>query len=142
MNGPARADIVTFIEREWRHRLTPLEQADVLAALRFDGDDALAFMDRFAAEFRVDLTGYERAFHHLDAAGLLRPGWPLPVRHPFGVRLPIAVSTLVRAAQTGRWPVQYPLLPPASQRTWLNAPLILIGLPLAAIAVLGLVRLF
>lgn len=140
MNGPAREDIVQFIEREWRHRLTPLEEADVLTALDLDGDKARDFIDRFSRAFQVDMTGYEPAFHHLDKTGV-RPGWPLPVRPLFGVRLPIAVSILVRAAQTGRWPVNYPVLDPARSRHWLNAPLILIGLPILAILVLALIRL-
>ncbi len=136
MNGPGREDILLFIERHTGRRPSVLEEADILRALGLDGDDASAFMDVFSKEFGVDMAGYEPAFHHLDESRLLRPSWPLPAPHLYGVRLPLSVSTLLQAAQTGRWPLRYPLLPPAPSRHWLNAPLILLGLPvLAALAI-------
>ncbi|MDP2082186.1 MAG: hypothetical protein U0934_04635 [Pseudotabrizicola sp.] len=129
-----------FIEARFGRRLSPLQQADVLAALSLDGENAAAFMTSFAAEFGVDLTGYEPRFHHRDEQRLLRPGWPFPAPHLFGVRLPIAVSTLAYAAQTGRWPVTYPVLSVAASRQWLNAPLILFGLPVLAALVIAVLR--
>jgi len=140
MNGPGREDIVMFIERRSGRRLTALQEADVLAALDLDGDEAVALIDAFAKEFGVDLTGYEARFHHRDAGRVLRPGWPFPAPPLFGVRLPIAVSVLSRAAQTGRWPVVYPVLTVARSRQWLNAPLILIGLPLLVALGIAVVR--
>jgi hypothetical protein len=136
MNGPGREDILLFIEKRGGRRPDVLEEADILRALGVDGDEALTMMTDFGTEFSVDMAGYEPAFHHLDQGRLLRPSWPLPAPPLYGVRLPLAVSTLVRAAQTGRWPLRYPLLPPAPSRHWLNAPLILLGLPvLAALAI-------
>lgn len=134
MNGPGREDLLLFIEKHAGRSPDVLEEADVLHALRLDGDAAREFIDAFAKEFRVDMAGYEPAFHHLDAAKLLRPSWPLPAPHLYGVRLPLSVSTLLQAAQSGRWPLRYPLLPQAASRHWLNAPLIMIGLPLLAAA--------
>ncbi|WP_103332293.1 hypothetical protein [Pseudotabrizicola formosa] len=141
MNGPGRAEILAFIEARSGRRLTRLQEADVLAALDADGAMAAAFMEHFAAEFGVDLTGYEPRFHHRDAATVLRPGWPFAPPQLFGVRLPVAVSTLVQAAQTGRWPMAYPVLTPAPSRQWLNVPLILIGLPVLAAAGIAVLRL-
>lgn len=141
MNGPAREDILHFIEQASRQRLTPLQEADVLAALDYDGEKATLFMGSFAKEFSVDLAGYEAGFHHRDQKHHLRPGWPLPSPYLFGVRVPIPVSTLVVAAKTGRWPVRYPVLKAAPSRPWLNVPLILIGLPLLGMAVLAVFRL-
>lgn len=141
MNGPGREDILVFIERRSGRRLTRLQEADVLAALDLDGDSATGFIQAFAAEYGVDLTGYEARFHHRDEGRLLRPGWPFPPPHLFGVRLPIAVSMLTQAAQSGRWPVIYPVLTTAPSRQWLNAPLILIGLPVLAAVAIGVVRL-
>lgn len=139
MNGPGHGDILLFIEKHAGRRPGVLEQADILHALRIDGDAAAAFMAAFAREFGVDMAGYEARFHHHDQGRLLRPGWPLPAPHLYGVRFPIGVGMLVRAAQTGRWPLRYPLLPPAPSRHWLNAPLILLGLPvLAALAIWAL----
>jgi hypothetical protein len=140
MNGPGREDIVVFIERRFGRRLTPSQQADVLAALGLDGERAAAFMASFSAEFAVDMTGYEARFHHRDESRLLRPGWPFSAPHLFGVRLPVAVSTLTEAAQTGRWPVIYPVLTLAPSRQWVNAPLILIGLPLLAALLIAALR--
>lgn len=140
MNGPGREDILLFIERRTERRLTDLQEADILAGLDLDGDAALGLMEAFAAEFGVDLTGYEPRFHHRDEARVLRPGWPFAAPHLFGVRLPIGVSTLILAAQTGRWPVRYPVLTTVRSRQWLNVPLILIGLPLLVAVVVGLVR--
>lgn len=141
MNGPGREDILIFIEARSGRRLSPLQQADVLAALDADGEAASDFMNGFAATFGVDLTGYEPSFHHRDGATTLHPGWPIAPPHLFGVRLPVAVSTLVQAAQSGRWPVTYPVLTVAPSRQWLNVPLILIGLPVLAAALIALVRL-
>ncbi|MCU0901485.1 MAG: hypothetical protein MUC82_13460 [Cypionkella sp.] len=141
MNGPERADILAFVERVSGRRLTRLHEADVLAALDIDGEAARAFIEAFAKEFSVDLTGYEPRFHHRDETRRLRPGWPLPAKPLFGVRLPLGVTVLTKAAQSGRWPVVYPVLGPKPSRHWLNVPLILIGLPVLAILLLGLLRL-
>lgn len=141
MNGPGREDILMFIESRSGRRLTQMQEADVLAALDADGDAAAAFMASFAARFGVDLTGYEPRFHHRDAGRVLRPGWPFAPPHLFGVRLPVAVSTLTQAAQTGHWPVIYPVLTVAPSRQWLNVPLIVIGLPVLAGLVIAVLRL-
>ncbi|MFN4128828.1 MAG: hypothetical protein ACK4GC_03295 [Paracoccaceae bacterium] len=140
MNGPGREDILLFIERRTGRRLTALQQADVLAALDLDGDAALAFMTAYATAFGVDLTGYEARFHHRDEARVLRPGWPFAPPHLFGVRLPVSVTVLTQAAQTGRWTVIYPVLTVAPSRQWLNVPLLLIGLPLLAAGAIAAVR--
>ncbi|MFN4155917.1 MAG: hypothetical protein ACK4HF_14795 [Paracoccaceae bacterium] len=140
MNGPGREDIILFIERRTGRRLTALQQADVLTALDLDGKAAQDFMQAFAAEFAVNLTGYEPRFHHREEARVLRPGWPFAPPHLFGVRLPVAVGTLAQAAQTGRWPMIYPVLTVAPSRQWLNVPLILIGLPLLAAVVIAVLR--
>lgn len=140
MNGPAREDILAFIERSRGRRLAPFEEADILGTLGIDGKDAAEFLQAFAKEFKVDLTGLEPAFHFHEEDRRMRPGWPLPLTHVYGVRLPIGVGILVRAAQTGRWPPVYPLLKPAASVSWLNAPIVLVGLPLIALIAIALVR--
>ncbi|PJF09661.1 hypothetical protein [Pseudorhodobacter sp. MZDSW-24AT] len=142
MNGPGREDIVVFVERRTGRRLTAAEQADVLAALDLDGAEAEAFLAAFAAAFSVDMTGYEPRFHHRDEALLRRPGWPIAPPLLFGVRLPVSVTTLAQAAQSGRWPVVYPALTVARSGQWLNVPLLLIGLPLLAAVGIALVGFF
>ncbi len=141
MNGPGREDILVFIERRYGRRLALTEQADVLASLDLDGDDAASFMEAFGKDFHVDLTGYEARLHHREEARVLRPGWPLVAPYLFGVRLPIAVSTLLTAAQTGRWPLIYPILTEVKSYQWLNAPLILVGIPVLAALLVAVMRL-
>ena len=140
MNGPGREDLLQFIEREGGRRPAFAQEADILRALSLDGDAALGFMERFSNAFRVDLTGYDPRYHHLDQGRLARPGWPFAPPPVFGVRLPIALSTLVHAAQSGHWPVRYPLLTSARSQQWLNVPLILIALPALAALVVAVLR--
>jgi hypothetical protein len=140
MNGPAREDVLHFIEQRFGRRLTRMQESDVLAALDLDGKDAADFMADFAREFTVDLTGYEPRFHHRPEVRTLQPSWPMPAPYQFGVRFPLAVGVLVMAAQTGRWPVFYPVLTPMRSLQWVNAPLVLIGLPVMAAIVLALVQ--
>lgn len=136
MNGPAAQDILVFIESRFGRRLTALEQADVLAALDLDGDAASGFLAAFAQEFRVEMAGLEPPFHHRDQGRAGRFGWPIPVPLLFGVRLPIPVSTLVTAAQSGRWPVYYPFLRPVPVRDWINWVIVLVALPIFVAALL------
>lgn len=142
MNGPEAQDIVLFIETRFGKRLTPVQQADVLAALDLDGTEAEGFAQAFAQEFKVEMAGYEPAFHHRDAGRAGRFGWPVPVPHLFGVRLPIAVSTLALAAQTGRWPLRYPYLRPVPVRDWVNWVIVLVALPILVAAILLIWRSF
>ena len=51
MNGPAREDILAFIERSRGRRLAPSEEADILGTLGIDGKDAAEFLQAFAKEF-------------------------------------------------------------------------------------------
>lgn len=98
-------------------------------------------MQAFAAEFGVDLTGYEPAYHSQTKGRAWRLGWPIPVPHQFGVRIPIALSHLVAAAQSGAWAMRYPNLTPRPSHDWLNAVLVLGGLPLVVAGLVFLIRL-
>lgn len=128
-NGPGEADILEFIATRTGRRLSALERADVLRALDLEGEAAEAFMVAFGHAFGVDLKGYEAAYHHRDGARAGRFGWPLPVPLLFGLRIPVAVSTLAEAARSGRWPLRYPVLEPRPARDWVNWVLVLGALP-------------
>jgi len=128
-NRPGREEVLAFLQAQTGRRPDAWQEADLLATYDLDGARAEAFMLAYARNFDVDLTGYEQHFHHRDAGHAARFGWPLPVRHLFGVRLPIPLSTLTKAAQTGRWPVRYPQLLPVPSRDWVNWPLVLLALP-------------
>ena len=111
-------------------------------ALDLDGDKAAGFMADFSRGFVVDLAGYEPAFHHRVGLAATRFSWPLPVPHFFGIRLPLSVSDLTLAAQSGCWPLRYPTLTPAPARDWLNWPMLLVALPVLAALVIWLFRAF
>lgn len=141
-NVPDDSAILAFIERHAGRVPDVTGRADVLAALDLDGRQAEDFMKAFAREFSVALAGYEPAFHHRDAARAARFGWPLAVPPQFGIRLPIAVSTLGMAAREGRWPLRYPLLRPVPVRDWVNWLLVLVALPLVVAGLILIFRLF
>lgn len=141
-NGPRDEDILLFIEQRTGRRLAVTERADILAALDLDGARAEAFMADYAKAFGVDLAGYEPTFHIRDASRSGRFGWPVPVPHLFGVRLPLAVSTLALAARRGDWPLRYPVLPPRPARDWINWVLVLAVLPLLVAGLILIWRAF
>lgn len=141
-NGPGDEDILLFIEQRSGRRLSPLERADVLAALDLDGAAAVAFMADFSRVFQVDLAGYEAAFHHRDPSRAGRFGWPIPVPHQFGVRLPIGVATLALSARRGAWPLRYPVLKPRPAHDWVNWLLVLGALPVLVAVLILLWRAF
>lgn len=139
-NRPGREDVLAFLEAQTGRRPVAWEEADLLAAYDLDGARAEGFMADFARSFGVDLAGYEAAFHHRDAALAARFGWPLPVPHRFGLRLPLGLSTLTDAAQSGVWPLRYPHLTPAPARDWVNWALVLVALPVAVALILWAFR--
>lgn len=129
-NGPTRDDVLAFLQAHTGRRPDAWQEADILAAYDLDGARAEAFMAAYASTFAVDLAGYEPRFHHRGAARAARFGWPVSVAYRFGVRLPIPLSTLTAAAQTGHWPLRYPQLLPIASRDWVNWPIVLLALPL------------
>ncbi len=129
-NGPGRDDVLAFVSDRAGRRLEVWQEADIFAALDLDGAQAERFMADYARTFGVDLAGYEAGFHHRDAARAQRFGWPVAVPHLFGLRLPVPLSTLTDAAQTGRWPLRYPQLVPVPAYDGLNWAIVLIALPL------------
>lgn len=81
--------------------------ADVFGALGIDGDDGFEFIDKFAARFGTDMSGYRWYFHHGEE------GWGiggLLFRPPYDrvETIPITRAILVEAIRTGRWPIEYP----------------------------------
>jgi hypothetical protein len=129
-NGPAATDILLFIEQRFGKRLGAADQADVLRALDLDGAAAADFILAYAEAFKVDIAGFEPAFHHRDAGRAGRFGWPIRVPMLFGVRFPIPVSTLALAARSGVWPLRYPILRPQPVRDWINWVIVLVALPI------------
>ncbi len=85
------------------------ESVDLFEKFGVDGDDCVEFMDRFSVDFRVDLSGYLWYFHHGEEPhlGALVFGIvPPSIRR--GARIPITPDLLLVAANTGKWPTDYP----------------------------------
>lgn len=141
-NGPRDEDILAFLQERTGRKLGVLERADVFAALDLDGDAAESLMTDFGLRFEVDLAGYEPAFHHHVGSRAGRFSWPLSVPYLFGMRMPVAVSTMALAARLGKWPLRYPVLAPRPARDWLNWVLVLVVLPILVAMILSALRLF
>ncbi|MGL6210974.1 MAG: hypothetical protein ACRC14_14220 [Paracoccaceae bacterium] len=137
---PSRAQILEWLEGRLGRTLTTVEQSDVLAASGHDGDDAVALIKAFGAQFGVDLGPYRGDMHHAGEGGLWHPTWPVPASSVHGVRVPISVTLLQNAAAVKTWPVTYPNLARVRDLSWANIPILLCGLPIATLCVLWIVR--
>jgi len=73
--------------------------------LGLDGDDVEPFLKAFAAQFSVDLSGFEFRRHFRDEPTLISPilwlceGW----RHRRWRTQPVTIEHLVRVVEAGRW---------------------------------------
>lgn len=82
---------------------------DVFGDGGLDGDDVAEFLLAFSKRFNVDLTGCHWYFHQQAEEG----GWsvgaiffkPPYMRVP---HIPVTFETLSQAAETGKWPIEYP----------------------------------
>lgn len=70
----------------------------------FDLDDLL---EEFAERFAVDLSGY-RWYFHSDEEGVSPGRWFFPAPQDRVTRIPLRLGLLHRAAELGRWPLDYP----------------------------------
>lgn len=140
---PSRADVLEWLEGRLGRELPPAAQADVLQATGREGSDAEALVAAFAARFGVDMTGFRPRMHARSDGQALRPHWPIPAPPPHGAIVPLSVSLLHAAAVAGRWPVRYPVLPPARDLSLANLPLLAAGLVAVTLLVLwGVPRIF
>jgi len=77
--------------------------------LGITGDDAEIFIQKFAATFSVDMTGFQFNKYFGSEGGFL-PAILIEAllawlrRKPFNNRVPITIGDLVLAAETGKWP--------------------------------------
>jgi hypothetical protein len=80
---------------------------DVVDDLRIYGDDVWELVERFGAEFHVDVSAF-RWYHHTGPEGcnplwlLFKPWWARKTR------VPIRLSDLVESAKAQRWTIAYP----------------------------------
>jgi hypothetical protein len=135
-----RAEVLGWVEGRLGRSLTLAEQADLLAAGGLDGDAAHRFTADFAARFGVALTGYRAELHHADERRARGMAWPIPLPPPMGVRVPLSVTLLTRAAEEGAWRCDYPRgLAPVPSPAALNLGILGLGLPALTAALVALV---
>jgi len=119
-NLPTR--VVQFVSEFWRVRSDKLRPETRLEEdLGMTGDDAAEFLEAFAGEFEVDLTGIEFHKHFGPECGgliLFRPQWLKEEMRDLG-NYPLTIGHLVDLALAKRWMCppyhgskQWPQLPP------------------------------
>lgn len=139
MGEVSRQAVVDFVEAFCATVLGDAGADDILKATRFDGDDAFDLIDAFGDQFKVNFEEYIWEFHHSDEAGLLGFGWPFKQPDQKVERIPISIDMLVEAARVGAWPLKYPPYVPDHRRLDRWNILIVIGLPMAAFILIGLI---
>ena len=103
------ADIDALLERTTgvdHAALSP--DADLERDFGITGDDFSELMEAFSKEFCVDMQAHLWYFHHEEEAAF-NPGalfFPPPSRQV--QRIPVTPNLLLKAANSGRWPVKYP----------------------------------
>ena len=94
-----------FVGEFWRLRLDELRAETRLEEdLGMTGDDASDFLEAFADEFDVDLSGIE--FHkHFGPEGIGPLFWPRELREAIRDlgRFPVTVGHLIEVAAAKRW---------------------------------------
>lgn len=129
-----RRDVAAFVEQygavaSCEDYSAVSNEFDVFERLGIDGDDAFEFIDRFGDRFGTDMSAYRWYFHHgeegINIAGLL---FPPPYRRVS--RIPVTFDTLVLAAESGVWPIQYPPhnLPPVRRDLQVNLGCVIVAL--------------
>lgn len=108
MSAVSRVEEINALVREHTGVQGPLsEDTDLGGDLRMLEPDLDELLVAFAERFRVDLSGFLWYFH-TDEDGV-SPG-RLFFRAPQDrvTRIPLRLALLYRAAEIGRWPVDYP----------------------------------
>lgn len=103
----ARRQLAEWLEGFLGLAMPADEDADLFELCGIDGDDALEFMDAFAARFGVDGDGYRWYFHHGEE-GMNFGGVFFPPPYGRVQRVPITPNILVEAIRSKRWPLRYP----------------------------------
>lgn len=129
MTGEIEKKILALIKDEFGGPGTIGLNDDLFEFLRIDGDDCSDFMERFAAEFGVNMNNYLWYFHHGEE------GWSFLKRpNEFVSSIPITLKLLIKPAQTGEWSLEYPEHSfPTSK--WPEIGMLFIKIPLAIVFV-------
>jgi hypothetical protein len=128
-----REQVLEFVGRFATTKMIA-DSADLFFEAGIDGDDAFEFVDAFAAQFAVDISGYRWYFHHGEEGHNLGG---LFFRPPYDRvdHIPVTLDLLIKAVELKRWPIVYPPheLPETRWDTRIN-----LGCFVIALASLGL----
>ena len=83
------------------------ERTDLCGELGIVDLDLEELLDEFAERFGVDMSGYLWYFHS-DEEGVSPGRWFFPAPQDRVTKIPLRLGILHRAAELGRWPVEYP----------------------------------
>ncbi|MFC3077718.1 hypothetical protein ACFODL_06420 [Phenylobacterium terrae] len=130
----ARRLLAEWFEQVLGEQLPREGDADLFDRFGICGDDASDFMDAFGARFDVTGDEYLWYFHHEEEGWNFGALFFAPPNRRVE-RIPITPDILVRAIETGRWPVQYPphALPKVRWDIRLNQSMLLVPLAGAAL---------
>lgn len=128
-------NIADFVASETgvnRAKIVP--QSRLVEDLGIEGDDFFELEQTFSKRFNVDMSGYLWYFHHDEEGMNLGALLFLPPSRRVG-RIPVTVALLLDAANSGKWPLQYPAHQLPRRRYDLAVNLVVVG-------VCGLIALF
>lgn len=83
------------------------EDTELHADLGLISLDLHEFLEEFAERFQVDMSGFLWYFHS-EEDGLNPFRWIFPAPQDRVTRIPLRLALFYRAAEIGKWPVEYP----------------------------------
>lgn len=108
MSAASRAEEIHALVREQTGFRGPLtEETDLHGDLGLLADDLDELLTTLAERLRVDLTGFLWYFH-TDEDGVSPGRLFFAAPQDRVTRIPLRLALLYRAAELGRWPVDYP----------------------------------
>jgi acyl carrier protein len=102
-------DITEFVAKQTGVKPTNIAPESCLVEdLGVEGDDFFELAHAFAEHFNVDMSSYRWYFHHAEEgiAGLGALFFPPPNKRVG--HIPVRITLLLDAANTGRWTLEYP----------------------------------
>lgn len=103
----SRTAVLHFLGEFFEETKPFSDDTDLFHTFGIDGDEAGDFMDRFASQFDVNADNYRWYFHHGEE-GINFGGVFFAPPNRRVKRIPITLRTLVEAAETKTWPINYP----------------------------------
>jgi hypothetical protein len=134
------AEVEQWLAKYLGSQFPAIDRDDILGSLRYAGEDADELLDAFAQEFSVDMSDFNPWHHYVaDEPPIFRRFRPVSDSGQSLEDLPISLTDLANAAQTGKWAVDYTGRELRYHNPMFSLPgLILIGV--AIVLLLGFLR--